>query len=87
MGIEDLGDREGWRVDGIAARVHYRGESDRFSVEYYAPSECVLYWRVNENGETAVPVSRGAVPEPLRTRIRTDLEAADLDPAIEDRRV
>ena len=87
MSIDDLADREGWRVEDVAARVHYRGEGDRFSVEYYAPSERVLYWRVNADGDTAVPVDREGVPAPLRTRVREDLEAADLDPAVEARSV
>lgn len=83
MGLADLADREGWQVDDFAARVHYRGEGDRYSVEYYAPSDCVLYWRVKGDGETAVPVGRGSVPDPLRERIRADLAAADIDPAVE----
>lgn len=87
MTIDDLAEREGWRVEEVAARVHYRGDGDRFSVEYYAPSERVLYWRVNADGDTAVPVDREGVPEPLRTRIREDLAAADLDPAAEERSV
>jgi hypothetical protein len=84
MGLSALADQEGWRVDDFAARVHYRGEGDRYSVEYYAPSDCVLYWRVKGDGETAVPVSRASVPGPLRERIRQDLAAADIDPAIEN---
>lgn len=85
MGLDELDAREGWQVDGFAARVHYRGEGDRYSVEYYAPSECVLYWRVKGDGETAVPVGRDSVPDPLRARIREDLAAADIDPAVEGR--
>jgi len=85
MGLSDLGAREGWRVEEFAARVHYRGEGDRYSVEYYEPSDCVLYWRVKGDGETAVPVSRETVPAPLRERIRTDLDAADIDTAVERR--
>ena len=87
MTIDDLAEREGWRVEEVAARVHYRGDGDRFSVEYYAPSERVLYWRVIADGDTAVPVDREGVPEPLRTRIREDLAAADLDPTAEERSV
>ena len=83
MAIEDLGEREGWHVEGVAARVHYRGDGDRFSVEYYAPSGRVIYWRVAEDRETAVPVERERVPDPLRTRIREDLAAAGIDPAVE----
>ena len=86
-GLEALGEREGWHVEGRAARVHYRGERDRYSVEYYAPSDCVLYWKVppEEGGETAVPVGRGTVPDPLRERVRLDLEAAGVDPTVEER--
>lgn len=85
MTLADLADLEGWQVDDFAARVHYRGEDDRYSIEYYAPSACVLYWRVKGDGETAVPVGRDTVPNPLRERIRRDLAAADLDPAVESR--
>lgn len=79
--------QEGWRVEDGAARVHYRGARDRYSIEYYHPSECVLYWKVPpEDVETAaVPVGRGTVPEPLRERVREDLETAGIDPAIEER--
>lgn len=67
----------------MAASVHYRGAGGRYSVEYYAPSDRVLYWRVREEGDTAVPVAREDVPAPLRARVREDLEAAGLDPAVE----
>ncbi len=80
-----LSDREGWHVEGYAARVHYRGADDRYSVEYYGPSDCVLYWKVKGDGETAVPVGRTTVPAPLRERIREDLAAAGIDPAAEQR--
>jgi hypothetical protein len=83
--LEALTDREGWRAEGFAARVHYRGEGDRYAVEYYAPSDCVLYWKVKGDGETAVPVGRGTVPDPLRERVRIDLDAAGVDPAVEGR--
>ncbi|MFC7139476.1 hypothetical protein ACFQMA_06435 [Halosimplex aquaticum] len=85
--LDGLADREGWRVEGSAARVHYEGEGDRYSVEYYAPSDCVIYWKVppEQGGETAVPVGRDTVPTPLRDRIRLDLEAAGIDPAVERR--
>jgi len=83
--IDALDDREGWQVEEFAARVHYRGDGDRYSVEYYAPSDCVLYWRVKGDGETAVPVSRSTVPDPLRARIREDLNAAGVDPEVESR--
>lgn len=85
--LAGLGRREGWRVEGRAARVHYSGEGDRYSIEYYHPSECVLYWKVPPEaaGETAVPVGRSTVPTPLRERIRADLKAAGVDPAIERR--
>jgi len=83
--IAALGAREGWVGEGYAARVHYRGEGDRYSVEYYAPSDCVLYWKVRGDGETAVPVGRGTVPDPLRERVRRDLAAAGVDPGVEGR--
>jgi hypothetical protein len=85
MGLSDLESLEGWHVEGFAARVHYRGEGDRYSVEYYGPSDCVLYWRVDDDGETAVPVGRNSVPTPLRDRIREDLGQAGIDPAVETR--
>lgn len=87
MGIDDLAERESWQVEEVAARVHYRGEGGRYSVEYYGPTDCVIYWRVSEDAETAVPIERGAVPDGLRARIREDLEAVGLDPAAEDRPV
>lgn len=87
MGLRDLGALEGWRVDGFAARVHYDGAGDRYSIEYYEPSDCVIYWRVKGDGETAVPVGRGTVPAPLRERIREDLSAADIDPGVEGRTI
>jgi len=82
-----LGDQEGWQREGEAARVHYSGATDRYSIEYYAPSECVLYWKVppEDHGATAVPVGRSTVPEPLRERIREDLDAAGIDAAVEGR--
>jgi len=83
MGLDGLRAREGWRVEEFAARVHYRGEGDRYSVEYYDPSDCVLYWQVKGDGETAVPVGRETVPAPLRERIRQDLKEAGIDPAVE----
>jgi hypothetical protein len=85
--LEGLADRDGWRVEGEAARVHYRGETDHYSIEYYAPSDCVVYWKVppDEAGETAVPVGRDTVPTPLRERIRMDLDAAGVDPEVERR--
>jgi len=85
--LEGLADREGWRVEGAAARVHYEGEGDRYSVEYYGPSDCVVYWKVppESGGETAVPVGRETVPTPLRERIRMDLDAAGIDPGVEQR--
>jgi len=83
--LAGLSELEGWSVDTYAARVHYQGESDRYSIEFYAPSNCVLYWKVKGDGETAVPVGRMTVPDPLRTRIRSDLADAGIDPAVEDR--
>lgn len=87
MSLADLADREGWQVENAAARVHYRGDGEQYSVEYYAPAERVLYWRVPDDGDTAVPVARERVPDPLRERIRQDLAAADLDPDVESRPV
>jgi len=80
-----LAEREGWATEGEAARVHYEGATDRYSVEYYAASRCVLYWKVPpaETARTAVPVGRGTVPTPLRERIRADLAAAEVDPDLE----
>ena len=83
--VDALADREGWVAEEFAARVHYRGDGDRYSVEYYAPSDCVLYWRVKGDGETAVPVGRDTVPDSLRARIREDLAAVGVDPSVEGR--
>ncbi len=83
--VDALADREGWTAEGFAARAHYRGDGDRYSIEYYAPSDCVLYWKVKGDGETAVPVGRDTVPDPLRARIREDLEAAGVDAGVESR--
>ncbi|MFB6096642.1 MAG: hypothetical protein ABEJ74_04575 [Haloferacaceae archaeon] len=83
--LEGLAAQEGWRIEGYAARVHYRGDGDRYSVEFYAPSECVLYWKVKGDGETAVPVARATVPTPLRERVRQDLVDAGIDPGLERR--
>lgn len=83
--VEALGAQEGWQAEGFAARVHYRGADDHYSVEYYAPSDCVLYWKVRGDGEVAVPVGRGTVPDPLRERVRRDLRDADVDPDVERR--
>lgn len=85
MGLDELVEQDGWQGEEFAARVHYRGEGKQFSIEYYAPSESVLYWRVQEDGETAVPVARGTVPRPLRERIRMDLDEAGLDSRAERR--
>jgi hypothetical protein len=82
--ISALAAQKGWRAEEFAARVHYEGARDHYSIEYYAPSECVLYWKVKGDGETAVPVARESVPTPLRDRIRQDLAEADIDPEIED---
>lgn len=83
--VDALADREGWRAEDFAARVHYRGAGDAYSVEFYEPSECVLYWKVEGDGETAVPVGRETVPDPLRTRVREDLDESGIDPAVEGR--
>ena len=85
--VDALAEREGWRAEDFAARVHYQGAGDAYSIEFYDPSECVLYWKVKEDGETAVPVSRDAVPGPLRERIREDLSAAGIDAEVERRQL
>jgi len=92
--------QEGWRAEGAAARVHYDGGGDRFAVEFYADAERVLYWTVpapegdtdgasdgSASPATAAPVSRADVPDPLRRRIREDLDAAGVDPSVERREV
>ena len=85
--LSALGGQEGWQTEGSAARVHYSGATDRYSIEYYLPSDCIVYWKVppEDGGETAVPVGRSTVPTPLRERIREDLAAAGIDPAVEQR--
>lgn len=86
--LAGLAEQDGWQTDEEAARVHYEGETDRYSIEYYPPNEQVLYWRVAGSGDratTAVPVPRERVPAPLRERIRADLRAAGVDPAVERR--
>ncbi|QAU13152.1 hypothetical protein EKH57_10690 [Halorubrum sp. BOL3-1] len=80
--------QEGWRAEGAAARVHYEGGRDRFAVEFYAETGRVLYWTVptdEDEGGTAAPVPRERIPDPLRRRVREDLDAADIDPEIERR--
>lgn len=83
--VEALAARDGWQADEYAARVHYEGADDHYSVEFYEPSGCLLYWKVKGDGRTAVPVGRGTVPEPLRARIREDLVESGLDPDLEGR--
>lgn len=78
-----LSTREGWRSEGYAARVHYEGGTERYSIEYYEPTERVVYWRVDDDGDRAVPIDRQTVPDPLRRRIREDLSAAGIDPTVE----
>jgi hypothetical protein len=81
-----LSAQEGWRSEGYAARVHYEGATERYSVEYYEPTERVVYWEVRGEG-TAVPVDRESVPDPLRKRVREDLSEAGVDPAVEERKL
>jgi hypothetical protein len=81
--VTALAAQEGWQAEGYAARVHYRGADDHYSVEYYEPSGCVLYWKVRGDGEIAVPVGRETVPDPLRERVRLDLREAGIDPEVE----
>ncbi|WP_458207047.1 DUF7538 family protein [Haladaptatus sp. NG-SE-30] len=83
--LSALSEQDGWKVDEFAARVHYRGADDYYSIEFYQPSQCVLYWKVKGDGEMAVPVGRNTVPAPLRDRVRQDLAEAGIDPEIEDR--
>ncbi|AFK18211.1 hypothetical protein E6P09_05450 [Haloferax mediterranei ATCC 33500] len=83
--ISELAELQGWHAEDFAARVHYRGADDAYSIEYYEPSDCVLYWKVKGDGELAVPVSREAVPNPLRERIRQDLTEAGIEPDVEGR--
>ncbi len=83
--VDALTSLEGWHAEGFAARVHYRGADDHYSIEYYEPSDCILYWKVKGDGETAVPVGRDTVPNPLRKRIRQDLTEAGIDPDVESR--
>ena len=78
-----LSTQEGWRSEGYAARVHYSGGTEDYSVEYYEPTGSVLYWRVEDDGDRAVPVDRTTVPDPLRARIREDLAEAGVDPGVE----
>lgn len=83
--VTALATQEGWRSEGAAARVHYGGGGETYSVEFYAPTERVLYWRVDD--DLAVPVDRESVPTPLRERIRQDLDDAGVDPGVERRSV
>ncbi len=85
--LSALGEQDGWKVDGFAARVHYRGADDFYSIEYYQPSECIIYWKVKGDGDVAVPVGRGTVPGPLRDRVRMDLTEAGIDPDVEGRKL
>ena len=82
--VTALGSLEGWRSEGYAARVHYEGAADRYSVEFYEPTERVVYWEVRDDDE-AVPVGRDEVPGPLRQRVREDLAEAGVDPDVESR--
>lgn len=81
-----LGALDGWHSEGYAARVHYEGATERYSVEYYEPTGRVVYWEVRADDE-AVPVGREAVPTPLRRRVREDLSEAGADPAVEQRQL
>ena len=83
--LDALTDLDGWHAEEFAARVHYRGADEQYSIEYYQPSDCVVYWKVKGDGETAVPVGRETVPDPLRKRIRQDLTEAGIDPDVESR--
>ena len=96
--IVALVEQEGWRAEGDAARVHYDGGGDRFAVEFYADAERVLYWTVpaadsdsaadsDAAAATAAPVPRDRIPDPLRRRIREDLDAAGVAPDVERREI
>ncbi|WP_144927195.1 DUF7538 family protein [Halorubrum salsamenti] len=96
--IAALVGQEGWRAEGDAARVHYDGGGDRFAVEFYADAGRVLYWTVptvesdavaesDASAATAAPVPRERIPDPLRRRIREDLDAAGVDPDVERREI
>jgi hypothetical protein len=85
--VDALSERDGWQAEACAARVHYRGADDAYSIEYYAPSDCVLYWKVKDDGESAVPIGRKNVPSPLRDRIREDLAETGIDPSVERREI
>ena len=84
MGDADrLAKLDGWHSEGYAARVHYEGGTERYSIEFYESKACILYWIVHHDDDVAVPVSREMVPDPLRERIRQDLMEAGIDPEIE----
>ncbi|WP_049909300.1 DUF7538 family protein [Halorubrum saccharovorum] len=100
--IAALVGQKGWRAEGDAARVHYDGGGDRFAVEFYADAERVLYWTVpaadsdsaadsaadsDAAAATAAPVPRDRIPDPLRRRIREDLDAAGVAPDVERREI
>ena len=82
---DSLGELEGWQADDYAARVHYRGADDYYSIEFYEPSNCIVYWKVKGDGAIAVPVGRNTVPDPLRAKICQDLADAGIDPELETR--
>lgn len=86
MGDADsLAQLDGWHSEGYAARVHYEGATERYSIEFYERGARVLYWKVNEaDADAAAPVPRETVPEPLRERIRQDLKEVGIDPERED---
>ena len=84
--LNTLDSQDGWQRHGDAARVHYLGAGDRYTIEFYAPNGRILYWKVpaeDDPREQAVPVSRETVPAPLRERVREDLELAGIDPTSE----
>lgn len=84
MGDADrLAKLDGWHSEGYAARVHYEGATERYSIEFYEAKPCILYWLVHQDDDVAVPVPRETVPDPLRERIRQDLAEMGIDPEIE----
>lgn len=81
MGNADsLARLDGWHSEGYAARVHYEGANERYSIEFYETEARILYWKINDADDAAVPVPREAVPDPLRERIRQDLAEVGIDP-------
>ncbi|OYR56575.1 DUF7538 family protein [Halorubrum halodurans] len=83
--------------DGGGDRVAIEFYADAERVLYWSVPEGVERAGAdegrNENGTatadagTAAPIPRETVPDPLRRRVRDDLDAAGIDPAVERRSV